>query len=135
MLTYSQLYELYLRYNKSIKDEVVDYRPGPGTYTMIIELTHHRLLYVTYIPDENYFVTTKAPTEAKTEREVCRDNIQRLFKNNPKLRQAFKETVDELSTPENVEKMARAIQAGIVTIKEVFDNGKLINGKHVGKDL
>jgi hypothetical protein len=42
--------------------------------------------------------------------EESRENLRKLLKDNPKLAQAFKETVDEMSKPENVEKMVKDIQ-------------------------
>lgn len=41
--------------------------------------------------------------------DICLDcsraNIKKIFKENPELKQAFKETVEELKKPENVKKM------------------------------
>ena len=38
--------------------------------------------------------------------ECSKANIKQIFKENPELKQAFKETVEELKKPENVKKMA-----------------------------
>ena len=42
--------------------------------------------------------------------DICLDcskaNIQKLFKEDPELKQAFKETIEELKQPENVKNMA-----------------------------
>ena len=42
-----------------------------------------------------------------------RDNLRKIFAENPDLKKIFKETLDEMSKPENVEKMASDICAGI----------------------
>lgn len=50
--------------------------------------------------------------------ECSRANVQNIFKENPELKQAFKESIDEMRKPENIKKMAddtvrfmRAIQS------------------------
>ena len=50
------------------------------------------------------------------------ENLKKLFRENPDLKQAFKETIEELRKPENVEKMANEISTGIGIIKEFFEN-------------
>lgn len=38
--------------------------------------------------------------------ECAKKSLQALFKENPELKKAFKETVEELKKPENIKKMA-----------------------------
>lgn len=41
---------------------------------------------------------------------ICLDcstaNVKKIFKENPEVKQAFKESIDELKKPENIKKMA-----------------------------
>jgi arsenate reductase-like glutaredoxin family protein len=49
-----------------------------------------------------------------------KENLRKIFAENPALKQAFKETIDELSKPEHIDKMANDIHNAIkrfVTIK------------------
>lgn len=39
--------------------------------------------------------------------ECSESNVKKLFDENPDLRQAFKESIDEMKKPENVEKMSK----------------------------
>ena len=38
--------------------------------------------------------------------DCSRENVKKIFKENPDVKQAFKESVDELKKPENIKKMA-----------------------------
>lgn len=38
--------------------------------------------------------------------ECANKSLQALFKENPELKQAFKETIEEMKQPENIKKMA-----------------------------
>lgn len=38
--------------------------------------------------------------------ECSRENIRKIFKENPEVKKAFKESVEDLKKPENVKKMA-----------------------------
>ncbi len=44
------------------------------------------------------------------------DKLKKLLKENPEIAKAYKETLDEMKKPENVEKMANQIQKGIKAI-------------------
>ena len=39
--------------------------------------------------------------------ECLRENMKKIFRENPEVKQAFRETIEELKKPENVEKMAK----------------------------
>ena len=39
--------------------------------------------------------------------ECSRKNVKKIFRENPEIKQAFRETIEELKKPENVEKMAK----------------------------
>ena len=39
--------------------------------------------------------------------ECSRENMKKIFRENPEMKQAFRETIEELKKPENVEKMAK----------------------------
>ncbi|MBU3126757.1 hypothetical protein [Clostridium tagluense] len=45
--------------------------------------------------------------------EQSKENLRKIFAKNPELKQAFKETIDEMSTPKNIEKMAKDIHSAI----------------------
>lgn len=38
--------------------------------------------------------------------ECSRENVRKIFKENPEVKEAFKETIEDLKKPENVKKMA-----------------------------
>jgi hypothetical protein len=61
--------------------------------------------------------------------EQAKKNLQKLFRENPDLKAAFKETIEELSTPENIEKQSKEICAGLAAIKKI--HGGLSNGKEI----
>jgi len=42
-----------------------------------------------------------------------KENLRKIFAKNPEIKQAFKETLDEMSTPEHIEKMTNDIQGAI----------------------
>lgn len=37
--------------------------------------------------------------------ECSRENVRKIFKENPEVKEAFKESVDEMKKPENMKKM------------------------------
>jgi hypothetical protein len=39
--------------------------------------------------------------------ECSRENMKKIFRENPEVKQAFRETIEELKKPENIEKMAK----------------------------
>lgn len=38
--------------------------------------------------------------------DCSRQNVQKIFKENPEIKQAFKESIEEARKPENIKKMA-----------------------------
>lgn len=46
-----------------------------------------------------------------------KENLRKIFLDNPELKQAFKETLDEMSTPENIDKMAKDIHSALKNYK------------------
>jgi len=59
--------------------------------------------------------------EAKSKAEQVKKNLQAMFREDPELKAAFKETLDELSKPENIEKLAKEICAGLSVIQAAMD--------------
>jgi len=57
--------------------------------------------------------------DKKAELEQSKENIRKIFAKNPELKQAFKETLDEMSTPEHIDKMAKDIQGAIQTFVNI----------------
>lgn len=55
--------------------------------------------------------------------EQSKENLRKIFARNPALKQAFRETLDEMSTPENIDKMAKEIHS---VIKEFINIKKPI---------
>jgi len=56
-----------------------------------------------------------------------KENLRKIFAENPALKQAFRETLDEMSKPENIEKMAKDIHSvvkEVVSIKEAVTSQK-----------
>jgi len=53
-----------------------------------------------------------------------RENLKKLLRENPNIAKAFRETLDEMSKPENVEKMARELTQGINAINAIFKSRK-----------
>jgi len=49
----------------------------------------------------------------KEKLEQSKANLKRILAKNPSLKQAFRETLDEMSNPENVKKMASEIHGAI----------------------
>lgn len=41
--------------------------------------------------------------------EQAKKNLQKIFKENPELKEAFVETIQEMKKPENIKKMAKDI--------------------------
>jgi len=40
--------------------------------------------------------------------ECSRANVQKIFKENPEVKQAYQESIEEMSKPENIEKVANS---------------------------
>lgn len=47
------------------------------------------------------------------------ENLKNILSQNPDLRKAFKETINEMSKPENVEKMAKEISSVVQKIDSI----------------
>ena len=39
--------------------------------------------------------------------ECSRENVKKIFRENPEVKQAFRETIEELKKPENIDKIAK----------------------------
>lgn len=39
--------------------------------------------------------------------ECSRENVKKIFRENPEVKQAFRETIEELKEPENIKKIAK----------------------------
>lgn len=57
--------------------------------------------------------------DRKAELEQSKKNIRKIFAKNPEIKQAFKETLDEMSTPENIDKMTKDIQGAIQAFRNI----------------
>lgn len=70
---------------------------------------------------EKNFIDGECPQckkERNLELEQSKERLKKIFSENPLLKQAFKETIDEMRTPENVKKMADDIHS---VLKEVLN--------------
>lgn len=56
--------------------------------------------------------------------EQAKKNLQEIFRNNPELKQAFKETLDEMRKPENVEKMSKDICSVMQAVRTLRNKPK-----------
>jgi len=61
------------------------------------------------------------PEEKAAEAEK---NLQEIFKEDPELKKAFKETIAEMKKPENIKRDAAAAAKAFNKIMEVARNGK-----------
>ena len=61
------------------------------------------------------------PEEKTAEAEK---NLQEIFKEDPELKKAFKETITEMKKPENIKRDAAAAAKAFNKIMEVARNGK-----------
>lgn len=48
-------------------------------------------------------------TEREEKLRQSKENLRKIFAENPALKQAFKETLDEMRKPENIDKVAKNI--------------------------
>lgn len=57
--------------------------------------------------------------------EYSRENMKKIFRENPEVKQAFRETIEELKKPENIEKMAKNTANFMNTVQalRVINNG------------
>lgn len=51
------------------------------------------------------------------ETEESRKRLKEMLDKNPELKQAFKETLEEMMKPENIDKMAKEIEPGLKMIQ------------------
>ena len=58
---------------------------------------------------------------SKEKAEEAKKNIQRIFRENPELKKVFKETLDSMSTPENVAKVAEDLTVGLNILNKIKD--------------
>ena len=116
MLSYGQLYELFLMRNKQYKCLVVDYRPGPGAYTLIIELTGGRRLHITYDVKRDTFLYNN-PDEIITEQSAALERLRQTLTDHPEFKQAFKETLEEMKQPANIAKMVDEVTNVLVKLQ------------------
>ena len=56
--------------------------------------------------------------------DCSRKAMQKIFKENPEVKQAFMETIQELQKPENIERMARDTANFMNTIQQLKAKGK-----------
>ena len=61
--------------------------------------------------------------------ECSRKNVQAIFKQHPDVKRAFKETVEELKKPENIEKMANDTVKFMKAIQDIQKGSR-----HVKRD-
>ena len=55
--------------------------------------------------------------------ECSRKNVKKIFRENPEIKQAFRETIEELKKPENIEKMAKNT-ANFMNVVQALRGGK-----------
>ena len=63
------------------------------------------------------------------ELEESRKRVQELFKQNPELKQAFMESIQELKKPENIERMAKDTVRFMQGIQKLQEQAKKQSGK------
>lgn len=63
------------------------------------------------------------------ELEESRKRVQELFKQNPELKQAFMESIQELKKPENIERMAKDTVRFMQGIQQLQEQAKKQSGK------
>lgn len=51
--------------------------------------------------------------------EQAKENLKKLLRENPDIAKAFRETLDEMRQPENIEKMAHEISKGIEALRAI----------------
>lgn len=51
--------------------------------------------------------------------EQAKENLKKLLRENPDIAKAFRETLDEMRQPENIEIMAQDISKGIEALKAI----------------
>lgn len=53
--------------------------------------------------------------------ENSKKELQKIFKENPEIKEAFRETLEEMRKPENIEKAVNEIQEGVNIIMSLRD--------------
>ncbi len=59
--------------------------------------------------------------------KAAEENLKKLFKENPDIAKAFKETIEEMRKPENIKKMANEIDKGFKFVKRFLDQKETLN--------
>jgi hypothetical protein len=60
--------------------------------------------------------------DKQEELRQSKERLQAIFAKNPELKKAFRETLDEMSKPENIDKMVKDICTGLNNLKKGVDN-------------
>ena len=56
--------------------------------------------------------------------ECSRANVQKIFKENPEVKQAFKESIEEMKKPENMKKMVDSAVKFMSAIQVIHNHNK-----------
>ena len=56
--------------------------------------------------------------------ECSRENVKKIFKEYPEVKQAFKESIDELKKPENMKRMVDDIVRFMQAIQDIQKKGE-----------
>lgn len=56
--------------------------------------------------------------------DCSREAVRKIFKENPEIKQAFAETIQELKRPENVERMAKDTVNFMKALQQIKAKGK-----------
>lgn len=70
---------------------------------------------------------TISPHKDKANR--AEENLKAILKENPVLAQAFRETLEDLRSPENIAKMSRDIGLGIQILNKLRQGGNVNDSK------
>lgn len=54
--------------------------------------------------------------------DCSRENVRKIFKENPEVKQAFRESIEEMRKPENVRKMADNTVSFLQSIQSIQKN-------------
>ena len=64
---------------------------------------------------------TRVEEDMNSQLESSKKKLQEIFRENPELREAFKETLEEMRKPENMKKAVNEIQEGVNIIMSLRD--------------
>lgn len=67
----------------------------------------------------------------KSKAEAAKEHLQAMFKEDPELARAYKETIEEMQKPENIERAARQITA---VVKKITGGANGKEGLHQKED-